>query len=598
MIIVVTPSHGVLSHNPALSTSTMKGEFARGRLQRRNPYPLVRRGATNFNAPSQDVSKTSLGHDLIQLPNEILELIVCYIVPDVEFGVMEGSGYLGQRQPASQKIAWVAGLSPGAQQVWDEREDTRNLAMTCRRFPPIVERLMYKHISLPQTPICTCCAYPQSALPYLVRTLVERPDLARRVQTLDVWMRDRRLVKNVQEPLLCADNSYHECVIMAVHHLHNIKTTADEWINWGSELLQYQEVAMHAVLITLLPRLQDLKLYSPLAKLGLFTHKDAMGRERQMPENPDYSFLDVALRNSPIKSVYMGAPFPVTQFPSATLTTMEIDVVFFMDRSDWLQENTREVFPFVHSLSVVLNLPILRDSKLDEYITEVDVRVALSLFLRDMVPNMINFAITSPRGKLAFSPTEENCTDPWGVSLLSTIAYQDMHEDIEVNPLDDEWNDSSAWDWLLFPLEPVKDRLRELKVPLSWYSSNGCSTQPMRSLQDFERLEVLELPRVAVIANPYGDGYDESEHECLAKDFLPRALRRLVVSQVDVQTCAWVQEAFEYKKRVFPNWTQVEFRFRDDYSAVLSYGFEVAAKEAGIELVAAWRGQVETIVER
>jgi hypothetical protein len=103
---------------------------------------------------------------------------------------------------------------------------------------------------------------------------------------------------------------------------------------------------------------------------------------------------------------------------------------------------------------------------------------------------------------------------------------------------------------------------------------------------------------VAIIPNTHGERYNNVEHERLAEDFLPKSIRKLVISQVDVQTCAWVQSAFEHKERLFPSWTQVLFYFRDGYVAVLPDGFEDAAKAAGIELVAHWRGQVDTVVER
>jgi hypothetical protein len=60
----------------------------------------------------------------------------------------------------------------------------------------------------------------------------------------------------------------------------------------------------------------------------------------------------------------------------------------------------------------------------------------------------------------------------------------------------------------------------------------------MGSLQEFRALEALELPRVAIIPNAHGKGYNNVEHERCAEDFLPKSIRRLVISQVDIQTCA------------------------------------------------------------
>jgi hypothetical protein len=57
-------------------------------------------------------------------------------------------------------------------------------------------------------------------------------------------------------------------------------------------------------------------------------------------------------------------------------------------------------------------------------------------------------------------------------------------------------------------------------------------------------------------------------------------MQKLVVSPAYVQTSGWAQAAFENKERSFPNWMQVELRFRDDHGAVLSLGVEEAAKAA------------------
>jgi hypothetical protein len=132
--------------------------------------------------------------------------------------------------------------------------------------------------------------------------------------------------------------------------------------------------------------------------------------------------------------------------------------------------------------------------------------------------------------------------------------------------------------------------------PLNWYSSRGELYKPMPTLQRW-RLEVLELPRVAVVANPHGRAYDANEHECPAEESLPKTIRRLVVSQVDFKACEWVQAAFKDKQRNFPDWTHVELHFRDDYEAEVADGFEEASKTADVEFAARWRGEMDTIVE-
>jgi hypothetical protein len=429
--------------------------------------------------------------------------------------------------------------------------------------------------------------YPPSHLPYLVRILLDRPDLAQHTISLDVWMRDRRLMKDIEHPDRSDAHPYYDIFLRAGSLLTIAKPSIDELTNWSAALYQYQEVALHAFLLTLLPHLQDLKLYAPLTNGPVFSWREYTGLGRDYGARADYSYLDVALRNKSIKSLYIGLPFSIKQYPSTTLTSLEIGIFFFIDRTDVV--NKPMVLPNVQSLTVVINIPILSGRKLHRFARSMKPRKCLVFFLRYVIPNMVNFAIASPRGTLPFA--QRTCRlDRFGTPRPASIHLSHDPQDIEAHPMDDPGRDLEGWDWLVEILRPLKSRLKRLELPLEYYSSIGWYVQPMNSLCRFRRLETLVVPRVVIMPNRNGKGYDSDIHEMRAVDFLPKSVKKLVVSQVDMETCAWIQEAFAEKERL-PEWEEVVLHFKRDYVAVLSFGFEDAARDAGVKVFASCRGQ-------
>ena len=519
---------------------------------------------------------------ILRLPNELLDLIAFFVMPSVTVHVMEGTG-LGKKLARS---TYVSGRSPSSRTLVTERLYLRNLALVCRRFPPIVERWMYQHIVLPQPPagqVWGFFSYPSTSLPYLVRTLFDRPDLAARVKSLDIWLCDRRLVKDGAERDLTPRNPFFETprnpffemFRKACAHLCAVQATFVELVSWSNQLHQFEEVALHAILISMLPDLRDLKLYAPTAHP--IVAEWYMSQEKS--PTPEHAYLDVALRNTSLESIYVGVPYPLKQFPASSLTVMEIDVLFFCDRPDWLE--SRIVLHKVHTVKVVMNLAFLADIRYEE----VDTQPGLNLFLRYIVPNIRNFSIDAPRGTLPLIDT-----DKWDLEQSRAIALDEDPEVMELNMVDDEDLDIPFWAWVLKAIEPLNDRLTRLTFPRNWCSAPWSYVKPLHSLRHFRCLEHLGIPRVAINGNAPGENYNTEEHETSAVKFLPTTIKSLTISQVDTETCQWVQKALE-RKDLFPEWEEIELVFQKDFAAVLSFGFEDAARNARVKVTAVWREQ-------
>ena len=71
--------------------------------------------------------------------------------------------------------------------------------------------------------------------------------------------------------------------------------------------------------------------------------------------------------------------------------------------------------------------------------------------------------------------------------------------------------------------------------------------------------------------------------DCVALDFLPKNCKTLVISQADVESCAWVQAAFAEKHLYFRKWRNLGLAFRNDLVAALIPAFGIEAGEAGLE---------------
>jgi hypothetical protein len=165
---------------------------------------------------------------------------------------MEGMSFAAVKTPSSQYFnVTVASPSSSAQKLSCEGFNARNLAIVCRRFCAVIERAMYTHITWPQSTYTVQSNYDRSPLVYLVRTLLDRPHLARRTKSLHVWVRDRRLIQYWHEQNHPPENLYIETCQRAFSYVSKFGLSVADLLNWSVAMHEHQELALCAFSIAL-----------------------------------------------------------------------------------------------------------------------------------------------------------------------------------------------------------------------------------------------------------------------------------------------------------------------------------------------------------
>ncbi|KAI0576620.1 hypothetical protein TUN199_05395 [Pyrenophora tritici-repentis] len=504
--------------------------------------------------------------EMLQLPNELLETIASHLVPSTVVHTLEGTSvgrYSSLVRQGTRNGRYMLQSWPHIKYL-REFSALLNLALVCRRFSSIVERVLYRDISLP-TPslhkVIGFFQYPTSSTARLTRTLIHRPDLAARIKSLRMWIPDRRLVWTANEPNLHPENPYYDVFKIASDQVYRSNLPLLGRTFWGRELERYQEVDLSAFLLCLIPRLESLELMSPYAE---FEDLDPRGRHRSPNEKPNYAAFDMALSiTDSIKSIYVTSRIPLTMLPSASLTELTLDIMFFAARDDWLA--TSSVLPNVRTLIVELNVPLLRDM---HFGTATRTLAGPRSFLKFMVPNIATIAIEPCKG------TDPECAprfDRWGAMIPEPRMDrdpQDVNETFGMRLIDQYFLNE------------------KLSLPANWYASAGMGVRPMWNLKPFSRLRSLLLPKIAIIANPYAEDYDENEDKRQAVTFLPRSLQELCITQVDVEVCDWLQAGFSQAAQdeyALPSLEKVTLIFRDDLQPALPIGFVHDANEVGVQ---------------
>jgi hypothetical protein len=230
----------------------------------------------------------------------------------------------------------------------------------------------------------------------------------------------------------------------------------------------------------------------------MFHYVDAADRERILTEPIDPLYFDTVLKKSLVTSIHVGVPWPIKHLPYATLTAMELDILFFADPTDF--NELRAVLPNVHTVVVIINFAVFCGRILAYHTPRQRAHVGLKLFLHYIVPKVKHFCIEMPRAKLEYSQTAKT-HDHHGGLLPAFIIMKDDMQDIEDMPLNST-HDLTAWDWLLKALDPVNTTLTSLTLTQNSYSSAGHMIKSMPSLPGFMNLETLSLPPFALVSNP------------------------------------------------------------------------------------------------
>jgi hypothetical protein len=418
--------------------------------------------------------------------------------------------------------------------------------------------------------------------------MFDRPDLAARIESLKVWIRDRRLVHHKTAPGIHVYNPYDEVFKAARVHLGNIQMSFTDLVAWSKELHDYEELGLHAILISLLPNLKHLDVNWPYHHPKIWTWNEPT--ERPASEIPNYTCLDVVLGRSSLTSISIGSYcLPLQNFPATSLTTLTLELFFFGDRTDWWESHT-PVLPNVHTMSVTLDVQFAIIYRVAAVFQEMDPRFCLWAFLEYGLPGLQRLALDPAKG-----------TEPRLGTIYGRRGEETAPVRIDQDPQDLEYDSrleslfgDEFWEGLLESIGAVRNGLLHLSLPANWYSSTGQVIKPMPILQGFRKLKILPLPNVAIIGNPHSKDYDPDRHDTHAVTFLPRALETFTVTQANTETCVWLQEGFG-SIELLPGLKEVQLHFREDYWAIFPDGFEEAARQAGVRIVAHWKGGTRVV---
>lgn len=125
---------------------------------------------------------------IMRLPNEMLHHIASFLVPHTTVNVMEGVG-TSVLDVHPDVTCYYSAKSSIQRASIRELSDLRNCVLVSRHFRLIVEGILYRKVCLPQPSSASAFGllqYPVSSVPYLTRTLLERPDLATHTTSLKI----------------------------------------------------------------------------------------------------------------------------------------------------------------------------------------------------------------------------------------------------------------------------------------------------------------------------------------------------------------------------------------------------------------------------
>ncbi|ORX93284.1 hypothetical protein BCR34DRAFT_240366 [Clohesyomyces aquaticus] len=538
---------------------------------------------------SKSLGKTSNSMaSLLALPNELLCRIISFLKPTVVIHSEEGAGVL----LGNDEIA-ISGLSKPVLMHLAALSDLRSLALVCKRFVHIVEDSMYKSVSLPQHRYGTFTGhYLASRVPFFLRTILRRPELAAKVETLRLWVRRNSLghdprfhaagIQKLSTPPCACINPYEDCIAEARAVVLK-QPQFPSMFRVDPKLSYICELQLGALILASLPNLNTLHL-SGLPSMG-----GAFSSYPGFPMYPKLNELATALQGSRLEYLELYSGDGLVQFQIPNLKTVAGSV--------W----TLRPGQFGTHMENCTDLHV-RSCSRDIYTVPQPLR-NLQLLLRKL-PSIRS---------LVFEP--EPGTIPLSGPIRTRLGYDIDHtQEIRADIPDDLEQPQSRLNFyppamlfhipeptgsfteFLTTLELVEDRLEELQLPDNWFSSTGKIARPIQSLKNLRVLRSLAVPKIAVISFHYQCG-DERDTTSTPGSLLPDSLEQLRIYQADLATCEWVEEAFWARKEL-RRMRDVALCFRDDFLvAPIPEGFKREARIAGVKLTIRWQGKAVEVIE-
>lgn len=256
---------------------------------------------TSSNASQAAVAQPDRnnGPAMLKLPNEILGQISGHLVSPDRICKKGGYGFILEQQEH-----FTPEMTRSRQTHASSTQDLLNLALTCKRLAEVAQDTLYRNVLLPQ---------PRKKQPWneehvspfrcLLRTMIERPDLAAHVRHFAIWVwksKPARLHDLAEGHTISACGT---CLPHLMGIINTIPLSPKDKKLWMTELEHSTEATVTSLLLLSLPNLRSLELYLrplPSNMLAGYSNKgDISARQRYTPpHDTEVVRLSHALSNS------------------------------------------------------------------------------------------------------------------------------------------------------------------------------------------------------------------------------------------------------------------------------------------------------------
>jgi hypothetical protein len=195
-----------------------------------------------------------------------------------------------------------------------------NLALTCKRLTAVAEELLFRHVCLPHPHLAT--GHRTKPLISFLRTLVQRPDLARLVERLAVWFFKDTPIDVPKAIRSCACRKCLSSLRAIVERMHPHRGSAlSQWMpsaivsQWMQDLEHPKEAWICALLIASLPKLKALELYAntmPIRKTQAVRRYPQYEPQKEEPTNNNRNVVEIRR---------LASALALTQVEDLTLST-------------------------------------------------------------------------------------------------------------------------------------------------------------------------------------------------------------------------------------------------------------------------------------
>ncbi|KAF2868134.1 hypothetical protein BDV95DRAFT_580308 [Massariosphaeria phaeospora] len=404
--------------------------------------------------------------------------------------------------------------------IYSTNRNLKCAALTCRRFRDIAQILLHKAPLIQSKRSILAKRDGGSRLApviRLLRTLLERPDLRVRIETLTIdFYIHLKGTNGRDEPERFRITEARD-LVKQMAAAFETKEITDE--HWSKALGEERDYPLFGLLLSILPNLKKLHIME-LSNLDVI--QKIFARTHGIDKYPDIPSL-------------------------AGLQSLKLE--------------GRQV------LSRISELPSLR-------------ALDLNLFISDYGLSTLpaTFTLTKLRVNCCFRALRVHSASDWQVyvnwagmaNLLARVRglttlqlYDESAEKFNYRRNQIVQLNFAALFAAVESDQSIFETLESLELPTSWIDLEGQSSAPFRTLQYFKRLRHLKTSSLALVPHRYGQSSPDEEGSTVtgspqgsistATSCLPSTIKQLEVHQSNQATLRWLDDVLRYKDVSFPN---------------------------------------------